>query len=104
MKAIKSDAELAKLHSAKKGFIYHDRFGRDPRGKEYNVLHLASCPWIGRSSYEGRIFFSDLNEATAWLIENRGECWRRCRECFIRLPSFRAELKAILDPMEKRHA
>ncbi len=85
MKFIGSDAELRQLHFAGKGLIYNDFSGKGPKGKDYNVLHAASCNWIARSNVNVRkYFFSNLDEAIKWLQKNRGkegENWKRCGTC-----------------------
>lgn len=85
MKFIVSDVELERLHSAGKGFIYNDFSRRSPSGKNYNVLHSASCGWMARSNVNvPKIFFKTLDEAIEWLRKNRGEegrNWKRCGTC-----------------------
>ena len=85
MKFIGSNAELEQLHSAGEGLIFNDFSGKGPRGKDYNVLHAASCNWVARSNVNVRkYFFSNLDEAIKWLRKNRGEegeNWKRCGTC-----------------------
>ncbi|MDH5779053.1 MAG: hypothetical protein OEZ29_00475 [Candidatus Bathyarchaeota archaeon] len=85
MKYIESNAELRQLHSAGKGLIYNDFSGKGSGGKNYNVLHAASCRWVARSNVKvPKIFFGDIDEAIEWLRKNRGEGgrnWKRCATC-----------------------
>lgn len=85
MKFVKSNAELEQLHSAGEGFIYNDFSRKGPSGKDYNVLHAASCRWVARSNVNvPKIFFSNLHKAIEWLRKNRGEegkNWKRCGTC-----------------------
>ena len=85
MKFIESNAELKQLHSAGEGLIYNDFSRKGPSGKDYNVLHAASCSWVARSNVNVlKIFFSNIDEAIEWLRKNRGEegrNWKRCSTC-----------------------
>lgn len=85
MKPIKSDTELEKIHSTGKGLIYNDFASKGPSGKDYNVLHAASCHWVARSNVNiSKIFFSNIDEAVKWLRKYRGEegkNWKRCNTC-----------------------
>ena len=85
MKFIKSNAELEQLHSVGRGLIYNDFSRKGPSGKDYNVLHAASCGWVARSNVNvSKIFFSSIGEAIEWLRKNRGEegkNWKRCGAC-----------------------
>jgi len=85
MKFIESNAELEQLHSAGEGLIYNDFSRKGSSGKDYNVLHAASCGWVARSNVNvPKIFFSNLDEAVEWLRKNRGEegkNWKRCSAC-----------------------
>ena len=85
MKIIRSNSELEKLHSAGVGLIYNDFSGRGPKGKDYNVLHAASCSWVVRSNVNvPKYFFSNIDEAIKWLRRNRGregKNWKRCGIC-----------------------
>jgi len=82
VKYVESDAELRRLHSAGKGLIYNDYSRRGSSGKNYNVLHTASCHWLAKSSVSiPKIFFDGIDEAIEWLRKNRGEDWKRCGSC-----------------------
>lgn len=90
MKTIRSNSELEKLHSAGVGLIYNDYSGRGRTGKDYNVLHAASCTFVLMSKVKGstriihKYFFSDIDEAIKWLRRNRGKegkNWKRCGVC-----------------------
>jgi len=85
MKIIRSNAELEQLHSGGEGLVYNDFSRRGPSGKDYNVLHAASCSWVVRSNVNvPKYFFGNIDEATKWLRENRGEegrNWKRCGTC-----------------------
>jgi len=85
MRSIRSNSELESLHSAGVGFIYNDFSGRGSKGKDYNVLHIASCRWIVRSNVNvAKYFFSNIDEAIKWLLRNRGgegKNWKRCGTC-----------------------
>jgi len=85
MKFIKSNAELEQIHSVGEGFIYNDFSRKGSSGKDYNVLHLASCGWVARSNVNvPKYFFSNIGEAIEWLRKNRGEegtNWKCCGTC-----------------------
>jgi len=85
MRIIRSNSELESLHSAGVGFIYNDFSGRGSKGKDYNVLHIASCRWVVRSNVNvPKYFFSNIDEAIKWLLRNRGgegKNWKRCGTC-----------------------
>jgi len=85
MRIIRSNSELESLHSAGVGFIYNDFSGRGSKGKDYNVLHTASCSWVVRSNVNvPKYFFSNIDEAIKWLLRNRGgegKNWKRCGTC-----------------------
>ena len=85
MKFIRSNSELEKLHDAGVGLVYNDFSGRGPKGKDYNVLHAASCSWVVRSNVNvPKYFFKDFDEAIKWLRRNRGsegKNWKRCGMC-----------------------
>ncbi len=85
MKVIRSNSELGKLNDAGVGLIYNDFSGRGSKGKDYNVLHAASCKWVVRSNVNvPKYFFKDLKEAIRWLQRNRGregKSWKRCGTC-----------------------
>lgn len=85
MREIQSDAELQRLHNTGKGLIYNDFSVHGASGNKYNVLHIASCRWIGASNINVRkIYFDTFPEATAWLLANRGSegvNWKRCGTC-----------------------
>ena len=85
MKSIECNAELEQLHSTSEGLIHNDFSGKGSSGKDYNVLHAASCGLVARSNVNvPKIFFSNLDEAIVWLRENRGkegEKWKRCGRC-----------------------
>lgn len=84
MRIIRSNSELESLHSAGVGFIYNDFSGRGSKGKDYNVLHTASCSWVVRSNVNvPKYFFSNIDEAIKWLLRNRGgegKNWKRCAQ------------------------
>lgn len=85
MKKMRSNYELAKLHSAGVGLIYNDFSGRGATGKKYNVLHAASCSWVTKSNINvPKYFFTNIDEAIKWLRRNRGregKNWKRCGTC-----------------------
>jgi hypothetical protein len=85
MKSINSDSELVQLNDAGQGFIYNDYSGKGASGKDYNILHAASCSWILKSNINVRkLFFRNLDEAIDWLNMNRGKegiSWKRCGSC-----------------------
>jgi len=90
MKIIRSNADLEKIHSAGVGLIYNDYSGRGSSGKDYNVLHAASCTFVLRSKVKTsariipKYFFSNIDEAVKWLWRNRGregKNWKRCGIC-----------------------
>lgn len=82
---IKNDDELKQLHLLGKGFIYNDYSGNIPSGALGNVLHLAECTNVGRSSTKyPKVFFEDIGEAAKWISNERGpegSRWRRCVCC-----------------------
>ena len=85
MKCIETNAELGQLQSAGKGFIHNDYSRKGSSGKDYNILHSASCRWVARSNVNvPKIFFENLDEAIRWLRKNRGEegrNWKCCGTC-----------------------
>jgi len=82
---IESDAEFRQLCSRGEGFIYNDFSEKGPGGKDYNILHRASCHWVNRSNLNVPKYFSpNLDEAVAWLCHYRGEervNWKCCGTC-----------------------
>ena len=97
MKYVESNAELKRLHSAGKGLIYNDFSRRGSSGKNYNVLHAASCHWLAKSNVNvPKIFFGDIDEAIGWLRKNRGENWKRCGSCLAKAqPSSKGSGKSV---------
>ncbi len=86
---IKDDDELMRLHllgrSSNSCFIYNDYSGNVASGLSGNVLHRAGCPHVGKSNtrYQ-KVFFNDLDMATRWICQQRGDegkRWRRCSCC-----------------------
>ena len=99
MKYVESDGELKRLHSAGKGLIHNDFSRRGSSGKNYNVLHAASCHWLAKSNVNvPKIFFNDIDEAIGWLRKNRGENWKRCGSCLVKaqLPSRGSDKSVVL--------
>ena len=99
---IRSNVELERLHSAGEGLIYNDFSRGGASGKDYNVLHAASCRWVARSDVNvPKYYFSSLSEATKWLRANRGgegENWKRCGTCQAKshsVPRFLHESKLL---------
>lgn len=92
MHQVQANAELEAIHRAGAGFVFND-FTSGPAGARDNVLHLASCPWVGRMLYRAepqrrpsvrKIFFTTINEAHSWLAANRGpedRGWKPCDTC-----------------------
>jgi len=97
MKYVESNAELRRLHSAGKGLIYNDFSRGGSSGKNYNVLHAASCDWLAKSNVNvPKIFFNDIDEAIGWLRRNRGENWKRCGSCLAQAqPSSKVSAKSV---------
>lgn len=82
MKDIETDAQLQVIHKAGEGFIFNDFSGSGKGGKEYNILHKASCIWVIKSNTSvHKIFFENEIAAIEWLDEKRRENWRACGTC-----------------------
>lgn len=85
MREIRDDADLQQLYATGRGLIYNDFSGHGAGGKDYNVLHAARCQWVTKSNTKVRkYFFASLEEAFAWLSQNRGReglSWKRCGSC-----------------------
>ena len=88
MRRIRSQEELLALHTAGDGFIYNDYAQTGASGRQHNVLHRASCPWILRSRATiPKYYAASLREAEGWLDTHRGQegaGWKRCRNCHTR--------------------
>ena len=83
MKEINTDTELQEIYTSKKGFVFNDFSGMGASGKEYNVLHKASCNWILKSNTNvHKIFFENELNAKEWLHSNREGNWKHCGTCF----------------------
>ena len=82
MNNVIDDKHLQKLHDNGQGFIFNDFSGMGPSGRDYNVLHKASCNWILKSNTNvKKIFFENEIEAIKWLDENRKSNWDHCGTC-----------------------
>ena len=85
MKRIENESVLRTLHERGIGLIYNDFSGLGSSGRQYNVLHAASCHWILQSNTRvPKYYFSRLVEAEHWLQQNRGQegvGWKRCGSC-----------------------
>jgi hypothetical protein len=92
MHSVQTNAELEAFHIAGVGFVFND-FTSGPSSARDNVLHAASCTWVGRM-LDGaepqsrpsvrKVFFDTLDEAHSWLMLNRGpegRSWKRCATC-----------------------
>lgn len=84
---IQTDAELQQCHAAGSGFVYNDFARKGAMGKEWNVLHKASCHWIRTAKANPnapKYFSASLDEAVSWLNRERGPeglSWKRCGTC-----------------------
>lgn len=85
MQRIKSQQELDKIHHSRLGYIYNDYSGKGASGNRYNVLHRADCRWIKNTKISvPKYFFDTVDEADAWLVQNRGQegvGWKQCGTC-----------------------
>lgn len=82
MKEIETDAQLQVIHKAGEGFIFNDFSGIGKSGKEYNILHKASCSWVLKSNTNvHKIFFENEIEALEWLDAKRKANWKTCGTC-----------------------
>lgn len=92
MRHAQTNAELAAFHAEGTGLVFND-FTTGRSGARYNVLHVASCPWVqkmlDRADPQARpsvrkLLFSAADEAQAWLTSNRGQeghGWKYCATC-----------------------
>jgi hypothetical protein len=92
MRHAQTNAELAAFHAEGTGLVFND-FTTGPSAARYNVLHLASCPWVQRMLDRAdpqarpsvrKLLFSAADEAQAWLTSNRGQeghGWKCCATC-----------------------
>jgi hypothetical protein len=88
---ITSEAELRELLEGRQGFIYNDfapsvRPDRAPTksARDNNLLHGAWCSRLVVSLTIAKYHAPELEEAWAWLTQNRGEepeAWHRCKFC-----------------------
>ncbi len=85
MERITSDARLRAISQAGRGVVYNDFSGRGASGAQYDVVHAASCTWLGRSNVGvAKLWFEDFAAATNWLVRERGregQAWKRCGTC-----------------------
>jgi hypothetical protein len=85
MELIPNQDRFDQVLRAGRGFVYNDFSGKGASGREYNVLHVAGCGWLARSSLSVRkFFFEDLRDAVEWLTRERGaegSAWKRCGTC-----------------------
>ncbi|VVB90321.1 Uncharacterised protein [uncultured archaeon] len=82
MQDINYDSKLLEIHKLGRGFIFNDFSGRAPSGREYNILHNASCSWILKCNTNvHKLFFEDEIEAIEWLSTNRVSNWKLCGTC-----------------------
>jgi hypothetical protein len=106
MQIIQGDDELARLHETGAGFVYNDFSGTSASGAQYNVLHAAGCSWVAKSNVNVRkLFFETLEEATAWLLSNRGaegSNWKRCGTCRARGTHARSSSTTNAPPVPKQ--
>lgn len=86
-RAITTDADLAAIHQAGRGFVYNDFAGGGQSGAAYNVLHVAACRYAApptANTSVPKLFFDTLEEAASWLNRLRGpegRNWKRCGTC-----------------------
>jgi hypothetical protein len=82
MKPIADTAELRRRHEDGQGYIYNDFAGHGPQGANFDILHKATCRFLGIGSVPPRKFFSPSYDAAVnWLNANRGpegKNWKRC--------------------------
>jgi hypothetical protein len=85
MERIKSDAQFRAICHVGRGVVYNDFSGRAASGAQYNVVHAASCTWLGRSNVRvAKLWFEDVAAASDWLLRERGpegQAWKRCGTC-----------------------
>jgi ABC-type tungstate transport system substrate-binding protein len=85
MRQIHTDEEFHLLRAVGHGLIYNDFARHGPSGVLYNVLHAATCVYLGQATLSiPRYIFADLAEARRWLEANRGAenaHWKRCGAC-----------------------
>ncbi len=75
MRPVRDNLDLAELQRAGRGFILNDR-------ADGARLHRAYCDSVGamHPDAHAKIFFDELNEAVAWLKQNRPD-WKPCGLC-----------------------
>jgi hypothetical protein len=73
MEGITSDARLRAICQAGRRVVYNDFSAHRASGAQYNVRHVASCTWLGRSNVGiAKLWFEDIVAATDWLVRERG--------------------------------
>ena len=90
MKPIADTAELQHRHDDGQGYIYNDFAGQGLQGASFNILHKATCRWLGIGTVPPpKLFFLSYDAAVSWLNANRGpegKNWKRCAasncDCF----------------------
>ena len=81
METIRHEDRLRELRETGRGYIFND-FSRGPSGRQNNVLHKSSCTWLQSANLGvAKVFFKSVEEAVAWLDENRSNNWKRCGTC-----------------------
>ena len=85
MERIASDERFRTICANGLGVVFNDFVRHGTSAAQYNVVHLASCRWLARSSLSvPKLWFEDLASATDWLVRERGaegQAWKRCATC-----------------------
>jgi hypothetical protein len=85
MELIPNQDRFNEVLRAGRGLIHNDFSGKGASGRQYNVLHVARCPWLARSNLSvHKYFFEELREAIDWLTRERGaegQALKRCGSC-----------------------
>jgi hypothetical protein len=63
------------------GYIYNDYSGNSRDGIDNNILHEASCTTLESANFAKKHYASQLDDALAWLKDNRRKNWKRCPVC-----------------------
>ena len=83
MRKVNDSKDYQRIQDEGVGCVYNDFSPSGSQG-DWNILHKASCRWLGQSNLNvDKYFFNTLIEAETWLETHRGEDWRKCRTCLV---------------------
>ena len=82
MEEVKNDARWRDILEVGEGYVFNDFSGGGPSGKQYNVVHRATCSYLRSANLSvPKYSFATLDEAAAWLDANRPNNWKCCKTC-----------------------